>query len=76
MNSGRQEHEGESLIARQIELGPQGDGWQTFTGGSFAAIFIEMYYMNNNTFSFILRISVHRTNGSPVSFGRQAHIGL
>lgn len=41
MNSGRQEHDGASLTDRQRELGPQGEGWQTFIGGSFAVIVVQ-----------------------------------
>lgn len=40
VNSGKQEHEGESFTTWQIALGPQGDGWQRLigTGGSSAVI--------------------------------------
>ena len=32
MNSGKQEHEGESFATWHCAFGPQGDGWQGFIG--------------------------------------------
>lgn len=49
MNSGKQEHDGDSPDTLHCEFGPQGDGMQGFVGtdtiGSSKKYLVSIYYM-------------------------------
>lgn len=86
MKSGKQEHDGESLITWHWELGPQEDGWQGLVGVSSVTAWTNKYSKLSELLRNMVKRKVnvkldflliwHKVNGFPVNCWGQLHMGL
>lgn len=54
VNSGRQEHDGDSPVTLHCELGPHGDGWHGFDGTGVGTSSANILYISNVKAKFTL----------------------